>query len=82
MAKILVIDDEPIILDLLYLVLRRKGHEAILAKHSQKGVQLFQRERPHVTILDLIMPEMDGFAVLREIRTLDPKRIGHHPYRV
>ncbi len=73
MAKILVIDDEPGMLDLLGHVLRRMGHEVVLAKRGRKGLQLFQQEHPHVTILDLTMPDMDGFAVLREIRTLDPK---------
>jgi CheY-like chemotaxis protein len=73
MAKILVIDDEPSILDLLGTILRHKGHEVVLAELGQKGVQLFQQERPHVTLLDLKMPDMDGFDVLREIRTLDPK---------
>ncbi len=72
MARILVIDDESSILDLLDTVLRRKGHEVVLTEHGRKGLQLFQQERPHVTILDLKMPDMDGLAVLREIRALDP----------
>ncbi len=75
MAKILVIDDEPGILDLLDTVLRDKGHEVVLAERGRKGVQLFLQERPHVTILDLEMPDMDGCAVLREIRTLDPNAL-------
>jgi DNA-binding response OmpR family regulator len=72
MARILVIDDESSILDLLDTVLRRKGHEVVLAELGRKGMKLFQQEHPHVTILDLKMPDMDGFDVLREIRTLDP----------
>ncbi len=72
MARILVIDDEPSMLDLLDTVLRRKGHEVVLTEHGQKGVKLFQREHPHVTILDLKIPDMDGLVVLKEIRTFDP----------
>ena len=60
-------------LNLLDNILRRKGHEVVPAELGRKGVELFQQERPHVTILDLTMPDMDGFDVLREIRTLDPK---------
>ena len=75
MAKILVIDDELGILDLLATVLRHKGHEVVLAERGRKGLQLFQQERPHVTILDLMMPEMGGITVLREIRTLDPNAL-------
>ncbi len=72
MAKILVIDDEPGMLDLLGHVLRRMGHEVVLAERGRKGVQLFQQERPHVTILDFMLPDVAGLAVLKEIRTLDP----------
>ena len=72
MTRILVIDDEPGILELLDNVLRRKGYEVVLTKHGQKGVQLFQQERPHVTILDFMMPDVGGLDVLREIRALDP----------
>ncbi len=75
MAKILVIDDDSIMLELLDNVLCRKGHEVVLTKHGLKGAQLFQQERPHVTILDFLMPDMDGLAVLREIRALDPNAL-------
>jgi len=75
MARILVIDDEPSILDLLDTVLHDKGHEVVMAERGRKGVQLFLQERPHVTILDLEMPDMDGCAVLREIRTLVPNAL-------
>ncbi len=75
MAKILVIDDDSIMLELLDNVLCRKGHEVVLTKHGLKGVQLFQQERPRVTILDLKIPDMDGFVVLKEIRNLDPKAL-------
>ncbi len=71
MAKILVINDNLGVLDLLTTILRRKGHKVVLAELGRNGLKLFQQERPHVTILDLTMPDMDGFAVLREIRALD-----------
>ncbi len=73
MAKILVINDNLGVLDLLTTILRRKGHKVVLAELGRNGLKLFQQERPHVTILDLKLPDMDGLAVLREIRTLDPK---------
>ena len=75
MAKILVIDDELGILDLIDNVLHRKGHEVVLANNGRTGLKLFQQERPHVTILDFIMPDVGGLAVLREIRTLDPNAL-------
>ena len=75
MAKILVIDDELGILDLIDNVLHGKGHEVVLAVNGRSGLKLFQQERPHVTILDFIMPDVGGLAVLREIRTLDPNAL-------
>lgn len=75
MAKILVIDDETGILGLLDNVLYSKGHDVVLAENGRTGLKLFQQERPHVTILDLMMPDVGGMVVLREIRTLDPNAL-------
>jgi CheY-like chemotaxis protein len=71
MSKILVIDDEPSIRDLLDRLLRRKGYDVVLAESGRKGLELFRRERPDVIVLDLKMPEMDGLTVLRQIRSLN-----------
>lgn len=73
MANILAVDDDEKIRGLLHVMLRRKGHHVVTAGYGQKGIELFRRERPHVTILDFEMPDMDGLAVLREIRAVDPK---------
>jgi len=74
MAKILVIDDEPGIRDLLDTLLRRKGYDVVLAESGQKGLDLFRRERPDVIVLDLKMPGMDGLSVLQQVRSLDSKK--------
>ena len=74
MAKLLVIDDEEGIRNLLDILLRRKGYDVVLADRGRKGLELLRRERPDVVVLDLKMPEMDGVTVLREIRSLDPKQ--------
>ncbi|HEY6289824.1 MAG TPA: response regulator [Nitrospiraceae bacterium] len=74
MAKILVIDDEQGIRNLLDTLLRRKGYDVVLAESGRKGLELFRRERPDVVVLDLKMPEMDGLTVLRQIHSLDPKK--------
>ncbi|HKQ34516.1 MAG TPA: response regulator [Nitrospiraceae bacterium] len=72
MAKILVIDDEQGIRNLLDTLLSRKGYDVILADSGRKGLELFRRERPDVVVLDLKMPEMDGHTVLRQIHRLEP----------
>src|SRR5258707_1310369 len=72
MAKILVVDDEQSIRNLLDTLLKRKGYDVVLAESGRKGLDLFRRERSDVVVLDLKMPEMDGMAVLQEIRKLNP----------
>ncbi|HKO31400.1 MAG TPA: response regulator [Nitrospiraceae bacterium] len=72
MANILVVDDDKMMRDLLSLLLTRKGHHVFTVDHGQKGIDLFRRERPHVTILDFNMPDLDGLEVLRQIRAIDP----------
>jgi len=74
MTKVLVIDDEEGIRDLLDTLLTRKGYTVVLASGGRKGVELFRRERPDVVVLDLKMPEMDGLAVLQHIRNLTPSQ--------
>ena len=72
MATMLVIDDERGVRDLLDTLLRRKGYDVVLAESGRKGLELFRRERPDVVVLDLKMPEMDGLAVLHQVRSLKP----------
>ena len=72
MAKILVIDDEQGIRNLLDALLSRKGYAIVLADGGLKGLELFRRERPDVVVLDLNMPDMGGVAVLEQIRALKP----------
>lgn len=73
MANILAVDDDEKIRELLHVMLQRKGHHVITADNGQQGIELFRRERPQVTILDFEMPDMDGLAVLRAIRAVDPQ---------
>jgi len=72
MAKVLVIDDEQGIRSLLDMLLSRKSYGVVLADGGRKGLELFRRERPDVIVLDLNMPEMDGVAVLQQVRSLNP----------
>src|SRR5438105_1822169 len=73
MPRILVIDDEPRICELLHTVLQRKGHEVVLAENGSTGVERFRQDRPAVRILDLNLPDLNGLAVLTQIRAIDPQ---------
>jgi CheY-like chemotaxis protein len=67
MARILVIDDEPDVRWLIRMSLERAGHEVIDAEDGLRGVALAQRQRPEIIVLDLMMPVMDGYAVLEAL---------------
>ena len=73
MARMLVIDDEESIRKLLHTVLKRKGHEVFLADSGQRGINMFERTRPLITILDLHLPDVNGIEVLSRLRAIDPQ---------
>ena len=73
MSTLLVIDDDRLHCDLLQMALARHGYQVSTATGGREGVALFRQLHPLVTLLDLRMPDMDGLAVLKEIRTLDPR---------
>jgi CheY-like chemotaxis protein len=71
-ANILVVGDETSLLTLRHTVLERKGHEVVLADSGQKGINLFARTRPLITILDLHLLDLNGLKVLSRLRAIDP----------
>lgn len=73
MSTLLVIDDDRLHCDLLQVALARHGYQVSTATGGREGVALFQQLHPLVTLLDLRMPDMDGLAVLKEIRAQDPR---------
>ncbi len=68
--KVLVIEDDPGIIEVVSLCfqLRWSGTTVISADNGQKGIELVENESPDVVILDIGLPDMDGYQVLREIR--------------
>lgn len=70
-VKVLLIEDDPFMSDLLTRALDRAGFEAISAKTGGEGVKKFQESRPDVILLDLLLPDENGFESLRKIRRCD-----------
>lgn len=69
MAKtILLVDDEPRILDFVRMNLELEGYRVIMATSGYEALQKVREELPDLVILDVMMPEMDGFETLRELR--------------
>ena len=69
MLKILVIDDDIAMTDLLKLLLRPTGAEIHTTIDGKTGIASVKSFSPHIIILDLMMPEMDGWQVCKQIRT-------------
>ena len=68
MSKILVVDDEQAIVDVLAYNLTKAGHQPIIARDGEQALQLARAERPDLVILDLMLPGIDGLDVCRKIR--------------
>jgi len=68
MARVLVIDDEAALTNVLRVTLESHGHEVITADDGSRGFASAQRQTPDAILLDLMMPVMDGFAVLDALR--------------
>ena len=69
--KILVVDDEDDILQFLELVLREKGYDVVTAAGGQDALTRAQIEKPDLVLLDIMMPQMDGWEVLKLLRVDD-----------
>lgn len=66
--KILVVDDDKNICDLLRMYLEKEGYTVVLAHNGMDAVNTFHIENPHLVLLDIMLPQLDGWQVCREIR--------------
>src|ERR1700761_1578006 len=78
-VRLLVVDDEPGARDLIANVLQGYGAQVTLAESGQAALTKLFEERPHVLVADLAMPGMDGYALIEQVRALDPDFGGQTP---
>ena len=71
MAKILVVDDSPTQLTNLVKIVQGEGHEVITATNGMEGIEKAREEKPDLILMDVVMPELNGFQATRKI-TRDP----------
>ena len=67
-SKIMVVDDDANICELLRLYLDKEGFDSVIAPNGAKALELFDTEKPDLILLDVMMPQLDGWQVCREIR--------------
>lgn len=77
--KILVVDDDEDTRELLEWVLRRAGAEVTTAASAAEAMQALDKSRFHVLVSDIMMPDEDGYSLLKRVRALPPERGGRVP---
>jgi DNA-binding response OmpR family regulator len=68
-TKILVIDDDLAITELMSMLLKTHGFEVLTANSGAEGIKLVKEKSPNVVVLDLMMPDLDGWQVSKALRT-------------
>ncbi len=69
--KVLIADDEPNILISLEFLMKREGHQVLLAHDGDEALALIRSERPALVLLDVMMPKRSGFEVCQAVRADD-----------
>jgi hypothetical protein len=68
MKSVLIIEDEPSILNNIFTILQISGYSCVKASSSAEGLKLLSDKIPDIILCDVMMPQMDGFEVLRNVR--------------
>jgi len=69
MTKIMVVDDEPDVLEVVKLILESDGYQVVTASSGQEALNIIEKEKPDLVLLDIIMPRMDGWEVFSRIKS-------------
>ena len=70
--KFLVVDDEPMLVELIQTILERAGYAVVTAADGRQALEAIRREAPNAVILDINMPGLDGFGVLEQLAADPP----------
>jgi CheY-like chemotaxis protein len=67
-ATVLVVDDDPMVLQAVVIILEDRGFKVLTAVDGVQGLRLYRKHRPDLVLTDIIMPEKEGLALTRELR--------------
>jgi len=79
LKKVLMVEDDPAMREIVVHTLQTHGFEVKEAENGQRGLDLINSDKPDIVLLDLMMPEMDGFQVLEQIRANPDAKIAGTP---
>jgi two-component system, OmpR family, alkaline phosphatase synthesis response regulator PhoP len=74
MTKVLIVDDEPDIVDIIQILLKKKGYDAFAAYNAKQCFEILKNERPDIVLLDIMMPDVDGLEICNDIKNNDETR--------
>ncbi len=66
--KILIIEDEEFLVDMYKMKFESEGYEVMVAYNGEDGIRIAQEKKPDLILLDIVMPKMDGFQVLKKLK--------------
>jgi len=70
MTKVLLVEDDPFLIDIYTTKLKSEGFDLLLAKDGEEALEKIRRDKPALVILDIVLPNMDGWQVLKQIKDI------------
>jgi CheY-like chemotaxis protein len=70
--KIIIAEDEPVLIEMYKLYFERAGYEVLKADNGRECIDFVKKEKPDIILLDILMPKLDGWEVLKQLKT-DPE---------
>jgi two-component system cell cycle response regulator DivK len=74
MKRILVVEDDPLIMDLIAILLEREGHEVVRAATAEQGLAIAEGRAPDLVLMDIALPGIDGLAATRVLKSASATR--------
>ena len=71
LKKVLVVDDDPYILMSLEFLMKKSGYDVMVARNGTEALELVDKQLPDIVLLDIMMPDVDGYQICKHIKKLD-----------
>lgn len=68
MKKVLIVDDDPYILMSLEFLMKKNGNDVMIARNGTEALELINKSKPHLILLDIMMPDVDGYSICKRIK--------------